>query len=99
MFVLANLVEAAATVINMGLTFLLILVFARAVISWVQADPYNPIVQFLYTTTEPILRPIRRRLPAMTGIDISPLVVVMIVVFLQQFLVRSLVQIAQSLRP
>ncbi len=99
MFVLANLLEAAATVINMGLTFLLILVFARAVISWVQADPYNPIVQFLYTTTEPILRPIRRRLPAMTGIDISPLVVVMIVVFLQQFLVRSLVQIAQSLRP
>ncbi len=99
MFVLANLVEAAATVINMGLTFLLILVFARAVISWVQADPYNPIVQFLYTTTEPILRPIRRRLPAMTGIDISPLVVVMIVVFMQQFLVRSLVQIAQTLRP
>ena len=99
MFVLANLLEAAATVINMGLTFLLILVFARAVISWVQADPYNPIVQFLYTTTEPILRPIRRRLPAMTGIDISPLVVVMIVVFLQRFLVRSLVQIAQSLRP
>ncbi len=99
MFVLANLLEAAATVINMGLTFLLILVFARAVISWVQADPYNPIVQFLYTTTEPILRPIRRRLPAMTGIDISPLVVVMIVVFMQQFLVRSLVQIAQTLRP
>ncbi len=99
MFVLANLVEAAATVVNMGLTFLLILVFARAVISWVQADPYNPIVQFPYTTTEPILRPIRRRLPAMTGIDISPLVVVMIVVFLQQFLVRSLVQFAQSLRP
>ena len=99
MFVLANLVEAAATVINMGLTFLLILVFARAVISWVQADPYNPIVQFLYTTTEPILRPIRRRLPAMSGMDISPLVVVLVVVFLRQFLVRSLVQIAQALRP
>ncbi|MCH7823257.1 MAG: YggT family protein [Acidobacteria bacterium] len=99
MFVLANLLDAVAAVINMGLTFLLILVFARAVISWVHADPYNPIVQFLYTTTEPILRPIRRRLPQMTGIDISPLVVVMITIFLRQFLVRSLVQIAQTLRP
>ncbi len=99
MFVLANLLDAVATVINMGLNFLLILVVGRAVISWVQADPYNPIVQFLYTTTEPILRPIRRRLPPMTGIDISPLVAMMIAFFLQQFLVRSLVQFAQSLRP
>ena len=82
----------------MGLTFLLILVFARAVISWVQADPYNPIVQFLYTATEPILRPIRRRLPPMTGIDMSPLVVLMIVVFLQQFLVQTLSQLANTLR-
>ena len=82
----------------MGLTFLLILVFGRAVISWVQADPYNPIVQFLYTATEPILRPIRRRLPPMTGIDMSPLVVLMIVVFLQQFLVQTLSQLANTLR-
>ena len=99
MFVLANLLDAVATVINMGLNFLLILVVGRAVISWVQADPYNPIVQFLYTTTEPILRPIRRRLPPMTGIDISPLVAMMIAFFLKQFVVQSLVQFAQSLRP
>jgi len=98
-FVLANLLDAAATVLNMGLTFLLILVFARAVISWVQADPYNPIVQFLYTTTEPILRPIRRRLPQMSGIDLSPLVVVIVVMFLRQFLVRTLVELAQTMRP
>jgi len=98
-FVLANLLDAVATVISMGLNFLLILVVARAVISWVQADPYNPIVQFLYTTTEPILQPVRRRLPPMAGIDISPLVVMMIAFFLQQFLVRTLVQAAQALRP
>ncbi len=98
MFVVANLVDAIAYVINMGLTFLLILVFARAVISWVQASPHNPIVQFLYTATEPILRPIRRRLPPTPGIDLSPLVVLMIVVFLRQFLVQSLLQLAQALR-
>ena len=97
-FIVANLLDAVAYVVNMGLTFLLILVFARAVISWVQASPYNPIVQFLYTTTEPILQPIRRRLPPMSGIDISPLVVLVIVVFLQRFLVRSLFEIAATLR-
>ena len=99
MFIVANLLEAVAYILNMGLTFLLIMVFARAVISWVQADPYNPIVQFLYTTTEPILIPIRRRLPPMSGINISPIVVLIVVVFLQRFLVRSLFDLAQTLRP
>ncbi|HEX9700333.1 MAG TPA: YggT family protein [Acidobacteriota bacterium] len=98
MFIVANLLEAIAYILNMGLTFLLILVFARAVISWVQASPYNPIVQFLYTTTEPILRPIRRRLPPMSGIDISPLVVLVIIVFLQRALVQSLFDLARRLR-
>lgn len=98
MFVLANLIDAVAYVIDMGLWFLLILVFARAVISWVQASPYNPIVQFLYTATEPVLRPIRRRLPHTPGIDLSPLVVLLLVVFLQRFLVQSLLQLAASLR-
>jgi len=99
MFIVANLLDALAYVVNMGLTFLLILVFARAVISWVQADPRNPIVQFLYTTTEPILIPIRRRLPPMSGIDISPLIILIVVVFLQRFLVRSLFDLAITLRP
>ena len=98
MFVLANLIDAVAYVINMGLTFLLILVFARAVISWVQASPHNPIVQFLYSATEPILKPIRRRLPPPPGIDLSPRVVLVIVVFMQRFLVQSLLQLAQALR-
>ena len=97
MFILANLLAAIAQVLNMGLFFLMILVFARAVISWVQPSPYNPIVQFLYTTTEPILAPIRRRLP-MAGIDISPLVVLMSVVFLREFLVRSLMELAAQIR-
>jgi YggT family protein len=97
-FVIANLIDATAYVLNMGLMFLMILVFARAVISWVQASPYNPIVQFLYSTTEPILRPIRRRLPVTPGIDLSPLVVLVAVIFLQRFLVQSLLQLAARLR-
>ena len=97
MFVAANLLNAVAAVLDMGLTFLMILVFARAVISWVSPSPYNPIVQFLYTTTEPILLPIRRRLP-MTGIDISPIVVLMAAIFLRVAVVQTLRDLAQTLR-
>lgn len=97
MYILGYFLSAVARVIDMGLFFLLILVFGRAVISWVQASPYNPIVQFLYTTTEPILRPIRRRLPPTGGVDLSPLVVLMLVVFLRAFLVTSLLRIASDL--
>ena len=97
MYILGYFLNGVARVIDMGLFFLMILVFGRAIISWVQASPYNPIVQFLYTTTEPILRPIRRRLPPTGGIDLSPLIVLMLVVFLRAFLVMSLLRIAANL--
>jgi YggT family protein len=66
------------------------IIIIRALISWVNPDPWNPIVQFLYKVTEPVLRPIRRRLP-MTGIDFSPLIVILVIMVLQRFLVRVLV--------
>jgi len=56
MFVLANFIGAIATILNMVLTILIWLIIISAVISWVNPDPYNPIVQFLYRATEPILR-------------------------------------------
>jgi YggT family protein len=78
---------------NMALSLYMFIIIARALISWVSPDPYNPIVQFLYTVTEPVLRPVRRRLP-MTGIDLSPVIVILAIVFLQQFVVLSLRQAA-----
>lgn len=95
MFVIRNLLLAVAAVLDMGLSLYMILVFIRALISWVSPDPYNPIVQFLNASTEPVLRPIRRRLP-MTGIDISPIVVILLIVFLRQFLVASLREAARA---
>ena len=75
------------------------IVIARAVISWVSPDPYNPIVQFLYRATDPVLEPIRRMLPGGGfGIDFSPLIVILAIYFLDEFLVRSLQQIAIQLR-
>ncbi len=97
MFVLSNFFAALATVVNMVLTTLYWLILVRALISWVNPDPYNPIVQFLERVTEPILGPIRRILPAM-AIDISPIIAFLFILFLQKFLVPTLFDIGFSLR-
>jgi YggT family protein len=75
------------------------IVIARALISWVNPDPYNPIVRFLYNATEPLLYRVRRVLPVFAGgLDLSPLVVVVAIYFLQAFLVQSLRDLAFSIR-
>jgi YggT family protein len=100
MFVLANFVFAAAHVLDIVLTILYWLIIIRALISWVNPDPYNPIVQFLYKTTEPILAPIRRLLPLdfRFGIDISPIIVFLIIMFLKSFLISSLFDLGTRLK-
>lgn len=99
MFVLANLIEASAAVVNMLLTIYMWIVIARAVISWVNPDPYNPIVRFLYSATEPALYRLRRAFPLYGGgIDFSPILVFVAILFLQRFLVQSLYDLAQMLR-
>jgi len=95
MFVFSNFLMAFATVVNVVLTIYMWIVIARALISWVSPNPYNPIVQFLHRTTEPVLWRVRRYLPTWgVGIDFSPLVVILILYFLKLFLVRTLIQIA-----
>ena len=98
MFILGNLLGALADLLNWALWAYMWILVARAVISWVSPDPYNPIVQFLIRSTEPVLRPVRRLLPLPGGIDFSPLVVILGVLFLQRFLVRSLIQLAWRLQ-
>lgn len=98
MFVLANLIDASATVIYYLLTIYMWIIIIRALISWVNPDPYNPIVRFLYQATEPVFYPIRRRLPFMGGIDLSPIIVLLIIIFLQVFLIKTLNELALRLR-
>ena len=99
MFLLGNLLAAVATLLYYALWLYMWILIARAVISWVSPDPDNPIVQFLYRATEPVLQPIRRWLPAGSfGIDFSPLIVIFVIYFLQMFLVRSLQDIAFRIR-
>jgi YggT family protein len=99
MFVFSNLVLAVARLLELVLWAYFWIIIARAVLSWVNPDPFNPIVRFLYRVTEPVLRPIRRRLPTMgMGLDLSPMIVILVIYFLQAFLVESLRDLAVSLR-
>jgi YggT family protein len=98
MVALKLFLEAVARVLDAALWLYMILIVARAVISWVNPDPYNPIVQFLYKVTEPVLRYLRRRLPLVfDGVDLSPLLVLGLIMFLQYFLVRLLLYYAATL--
>ena len=80
------------------LVFFMFITIARAVLSWVSPDPYNPIVRFIHNITEPVLYQIRKRLPIMYGgIDFSPIIVILIIIFLRIFVVDSLEGLAQSI--
>jgi len=99
MFVVANLLEAVASVLSMLLTIYMWIIIARALVSWVNPDPHNPIVRFLYSATEPVLYRLRRALPLYAGgIDFSPIIVFVAIYFLELFVVRSLHDLARSLR-
>lgn len=95
MFVLGNLISAVAAILDYILIIANWLIIIRALLSWVNPDPYNPIVQFLYKTTEPLLAPFRRILPTYAiGLDISPIFALIFIWFLRLFLVRSLLGLA-----
>lgn len=99
MFVFSNFLVAAARVIDILLTIFYWLILIRAIISWVNPDPFNPIVQFLYKATEPILSPIRRLLPPglRFGIDISPIIAFLAIMFLRSFLVKTIIDISMRI--
>ncbi|MCG8531571.1 MAG: YggT family protein [Desulfovibrionales bacterium] len=98
MLILANFFQAIAVVLDYALNLYMWIVVAGAVLSWVSPDPYNPIVRFINTATEPVFYQIRKRLPVnFGGIDISPVIVILAIVFLQTFVVNSLNGLARSI--
>ena len=99
MFILSNFLVAIAKVLDIVLVIFMWIVIARAILSWVSPDPYNPIVRFINNVTEPVLYPIRKRIPInFAGIDFSPILVILAVIFLQKFVVNSLYGLALSMR-
>ncbi len=97
MFIIGYFLKAVSQVTYMVLTFYLWIIVARAVLSWVNPDPHNPIVRFIHNVTEPVLAPIRRRLPvAYAGIDFSPIVVFLVIILLNNWLVPSIKQVGDA---
>jgi YggT family protein len=98
MFILGYLLMAVARVLDFVLLFLMVFIIARAVLSWVSPDPYNPIVRFIHNVTEPVLYRIRKSLPVVLGgIDFSPIIVFLVIMFLRDFVVNSLLSMSRAL--
>ncbi|MFZ2087481.1 MAG: YggT family protein [Desulfobaccales bacterium] len=98
MIALGYLMQAVGTVLYYGLEIYMWLIIARAVLSWVNPDPYNPIVRFLYNVTEPVLSYLRRRFPVVYGgLDLSPLIILAAIIFLKVFLVGTLMSYSMRL--
>jgi YggT family protein len=98
MYILGYFLMAVAKVFDFVLLFFMWVVVARAILSWVSPDPFNPIVRFIHTVTEPVLYPIRTKLPIhFGGLDLSPIVVFLAIIFLRTFLVSTLIRMSAAM--
>jgi len=89
---------ALARILDLAFNLYIFIVIARALVSWVNPDPYNPIVRFLHNATDPVLFRIRRLIPFQMGtIDFSPIILLLALSVVQQILVNFLVRLANSL--
>ena len=98
MFILGNLLYAVAKVLSIALEVYMWVIIIRALISWVRPDPYSPVVRALHALTEPVLRPIRRLVGFGVGIDISPMIAILVILFIKYFLIASLLDLAVRLK-
>jgi len=98
MFIINYFFVALANLVNIVIVAYIWIIIARAIVSWVSPDPSNPIVRFLHRVTEPVLRPVRERLPTyQIGLDFSPMIVILVLYFLKEFLIPVLYRIATEI--
>ncbi len=98
MFIFGNILTGIAEVLDVVLSIYMWVIIIRALISWVNPDPYNPIVQILQKVTEPVLRPLRKLVPAYRiGVDLSPLIAILIIIFLRAALIKTLYRLGMSM--
>jgi len=99
MFILGNLLIGLARIFDIVLTIYMWIVIIAALMSWVNPDPYNPIVRFLRGVTEPVFSRVRRIIGFRLGIiDISPMIVILVIIFLKYFFVASLIELAYKFK-
>src|SRR5262245_13764436 len=95
MFVVGNLIGALATVLDYVLSALGIVLIVNALLSWVRPDPGNPIVRFLDQVSDAVCDPIRRLFPTVVGgLDLAPMIAILLIWFLRMFVVQSLKELA-----
>jgi len=99
MYLIGNLLGATAKILDIVLGIYMWVIIIRALLSWVNPDPHNVIVQFLYSITEPVMAKVRQLLPMSgVGIDFSPIIVILGIIFLQEFVVKSVAMFAIQLQ-
>ncbi len=99
MFIFGNLLLGVAHVLDIVLTIYMWIVIIAAIMSWVNPDPYNPIVKFLRGITEPVFSQIRKIIGFRLGIiDISPMIVILAIIFVKYFIVTSLIELAYKFK-
>jgi YggT family protein len=99
MFIISNLLLSVARILDIVITLFYWIIIIRALISWVNPDPFNPIVQFLQRATEPILNPIRKTFKMQFwAVDISPIIAVLCLIFIQGFFVKTITDLALRLQ-
>ena len=99
MFIFGNFIIAVANILDIILGIYKWIVIIAALISWVNPDPYNPVVKLLYSVTDPLFKPIRRLIGYRLGpVDISPLIIIFAIIFIQRFLITSLIEIGFKMK-
>jgi YggT family protein len=93
------MVFAIAKILDLGIDLYIIVIIVRTVLSWFNPNPYSPGMTFLIRVTEPVLYRLRRFLPLSgVGLDLSPIIAIFGLMFIQYFLVASLYDLSATLR-
>jgi YggT family protein len=98
MILLGNLFIALGSIVDIILNIYMWILIIAVLISWVGPDPYNPVVRFLRSVTEPVLRPVRSRLGVFGGIDVSPMIIILGIIFVRSFIVRTIIEYGYKLK-
>ncbi len=99
MYIIGNLLNSIAIIADMVLTLYMWIIIIRSLLTWVNPDPYNPIVRVLHQVTEPAFYQVRKYLPLSGGgIDLSPIAIIFAIIFLQSFLIKTMKDIAMQLQ-
>jgi YggT family protein len=98
MFIIANLIETLAQIINIVINIYIWAIIIRAILSWINPNPYHPFMIFLAKITEPVLGFVRQFIPDLGGIDLSPMLVILVLYFVKDFFVKTLFQVALYLQ-